>query len=102
MNGQILSYAVFELIVIALLIYACVREEELIAFENRVSKDISDIRRACKRQNIGFGDFLQMLFACACSEASAKRNARKSRRMHGKRMQYETFSAFFSENAQEV
>ena len=102
MNGQFLSYAVFELIVIALLIYACVREEELIAFEERVSKDISDIRRACKRQNIGFGSFLQMLFACACSEVSTRRNARKSRRVHGKRIQYESFSAFFSENAQEV
>lgn len=102
MNGEILSYAVFELIVIALLIYACVWEEKLIVFEERVSKDISGIRHACKRQNIGFFKFLQMLFACACSEVSARKNARKANRKHGKRTQYETFSVFFSENAQEV
>lgn len=92
----IFDYMLFELILVAIVIYACVVEEKLIAFETRLKNDVLAIRRACKRQNITLSRFLHMLFVCAYSEWCLKFNLRKAKRVHGKSRKYVTFKEFFA------
>lgn len=86
----------FELILIATLIYLCVVEEKLFAFEKKLKRDVLAIRRACKRQNITLLCFLHMLFVCAYSEWCARINLHKAKRVHGKSCQYVNFKKFFA------
>lgn len=92
----IFDYMLFELILVAIVIYACVVEEKLIAFEIRLKEDVLAIRKACKRQNITLLRFLHMLFVCAYSGWCLKFNLHKAKRVHGKTRKYVTFKEFFA------
>lgn len=63
--NQIIASTIFEAVIVILLIVGFVNEEKFIEFEQSQIRYIKALKRACKIQNIGFWEFIKIVFLTA-------------------------------------